>query len=264
MELSVKHLKAIEDWHSQKSADEKPRDVELNSNSINWKEFDPNSASLVDLVGLGLDSSIANRMMKYRRKGGKFRDVSDVAKMYGIDQNWVRQAQPFLVFPKPENLDREGGEFKEWNSDSNQTADSNNIRVEKIAVAELNALDSATLLKIPWVGPFTAGEIIELRERLGGFKSYDQLVDIFRIRDEAIENIITYTTLDTSLVSKIDLNSCTLQKLGRHPYITWKQAKIILNYRKQHGPYQNTRGILQTGVISDSLYSKIAFYLSVE
>jgi len=71
-------------------------------------------------------------------------------------------------------------------------------------------------------------------------------------------------TLDTSLIQRININEVDLKRLGYHPYLTWKQARIIINYRDQHGDYRTVKDIQKTLVISDSVYLKIAPYLSTE
>ena len=62
---------------------------------IKWASFDPNSASEQELVQLGLKEYVAKRLVKYRTKGGRFRSMSDLSKIYGIDPEWIVEAEPF-------------------------------------------------------------------------------------------------------------------------------------------------------------------------
>lgn len=223
-----------------------------------WNRFDPNLVSPAQLVSFGLDSSIAVRIEKYRDAGGKFRKPEDLKKIYGLNEDWYESASKYIQIKTESPADT--GTYKPYWAQLDSSVKTTKIKIERF---ELNTVDSATLVKVPWVGAFTSGEIIDLRARLNGFRSYDQLLDIYRISDQAVENIIKYSTLDTTLVGFIDINECDLKTLGRHPYLTWKQAKIILNYRDQHGPYMSIDGILKTSVINDSVYSKIAPYLTI-
>jgi len=61
-------------------------------------------------------------------------------------------------------------------------------------------------------------------------------------------------------VEKIDVNG-DKDSLATHPYIDWPIAKVISNYRKQHGPYNSPEEILKTKIITDSLYNKLKPYL---
>lgn len=260
--FSHKLLTEIGVFESNKNVIEFNQHQPIESTSVEWNSFDPNSASLNDLVLTGLDSAVANRVIKYREKGGSYYSLDGLARIYGMNESWLKEAAEYVTFPQ--RVTESEGESLGDDSARYSKVQSSGTNKTPIIKVELNLADSQSLEKIPWIGPFTAGEIVGLRKKLGGFRSYDQLLDVYRIRDETIESVINHTTLDTGLISRININSCSLRELGRHPYITWKQAKIILNYREQHGPYISTRGILKTSVISDSLYSKIAPYLTVQ
>jgi len=84
------------------------------------------------------------------------------------------------------------------------------------------------------------------------------------VSDETLTLLSEKSTIDTSAVRKIDLNTCTIEELGRHPYLSWKQARIIIAYRDQHDNFTSVKEILRTDVISDSVYLKIAPYLEVK
>ena len=231
-------------------------------NHISWQHFDPNTISFDGLCSLGMDSMVAGRLVKYRSKGGAFKEAKDISKIYGIDQSWLQQALPYIKIEVHEEDEAIATTKKNpvLPTDSNSRLESNS-QTKKLM---LNTADSAALEALPWVGPYTAGEIIRLRKRLGGYRSYEQLLSIYKIQEQTIESLVERTLLDTNAVQKININSCGLKPLGMHPYLTWKQAKVILNYREQHGPFRSVKGILNTSVISDSVYSKIAPYLSVQ
>jgi competence protein ComEA len=231
----------------------KPESKPLYFDQIHWFEFDPNIATIEEFMILGLDTFIAFRIENYRSKGGAFYDIDDLSKMYGLDQSWLDAAGEFIVFPEKKTK-------KSWvNFD---TIDQKPKHV--IAKIELNTADSSAMVSLPWVGAFYAKEIIKLREGLGGFRTYSELADIYRMSDQAIESIMKHATLDSNLRQRININTCDIKRLGIHPSITWKQAKIIINYRDQHGPYKRIRDIKRTDVISDSLFQKIAPYLTID
>jgi competence protein ComEA len=179
---------------------------------------------------------IARRLLNYLRSSGSFKSAADLSKIYGMESPWLNAASEYVeIQPLKESLN-----------------------------PELNNADSVSLMQLPWVGPFYASEIIKLRNSLGGFRSYTQLLDIYKIRDETFESFIEHTTLDTALLEKVNINLVDLKRLGYHPYLTWKQARIIVNYREQHGNFESIKEILNTRVISDSVYVKIAPYLTTK
>lgn len=221
-----------------------------------WKAFDPNTVDFRTLVQSGLDTVVAARLVKYREKGGKFRNTKDLEKIYGIDTSWLDNAHEYLRFGNTEHH-----AIDTMPPRRARTRVKPPVMISRI---ELNSSDSAQLRAIPGIGAYYAREIIALRNSLQGFRSYDQLLDVYNMSDRAMENLMKYTTLDSTLVSCIDLNTCSLETLGRHPYLTWKQARIIINYRQQHGAFRAIRDILRTDVIPDSVYRQVAPYLCVQ
>lgn len=251
---------------SAKLSHEKPKEFRgkpLNDSLINreskvvWQNFDPNKASIELLTDLGLKPWIAERLINYREKVKPFEEPLELLKVYDIDSNWVEQALPYI------NIEKSFEEFAEGEQ-RNQIPKKRNEDYEKVLVIELNSADTADLKSIPGIGSYYAKQIVELKENLGGFSSFEQLLEIYKIRDQTLDNLNRYTTIDTSLIKRININKCDLKQLGRHPYLTWQQARIIIAYRDQHGDFNSIEEILKTEVIPDSVYVKIAPYLSIE
>ncbi|NQV53777.1 MAG: helix-hairpin-helix domain-containing protein [Flavobacteriales bacterium] len=221
-------------------------EVSRSLDGVVWHPFDPNTATSEDLHALGLDERIAERLVHFREKGGTFSGVADLHVVYGMDSSWVDAAASYVtieVSPMQEQKQKE--------------------REEKVQMAliDLNRADTTALMSIRGVGAFYAREVVKLRDRLGGFFRYDQLLDVYHMRDETLTNIAENSFIDTTLVTKININACSVDPLGKHPYLTWKQAKVIVSYRQQHGPYSHPREITNTRMVSDSIYLKIAPYL---
>lgn len=59
----------------------------------------------------------------------------------------------------------------------------------------LNTADQAALETIPGIGPVTAGAILAFRDRMGGFGSIDQLLEIDGIGPATLEEIRPYVSL---------------------------------------------------------------------
>lgn len=62
-------------------------------------------------------------------------------------------------------------------------------REETTGPLDLNRADAGALDTLPGIGPATADAIIEHRERIGGFTSVDQLLDVRGIGDAKLEQI---------------------------------------------------------------------------
>lgn len=97
---------------------------------------------------------------------------------------------------------------------------------------DLNASDSAELVKLPGIGPVFARKIVRYRTQLGGFSDLSQLMEIEGLPDSLMKWFII---TDTVPIRRILVNTSTLAELRRHPYIDFYQARAIVEYRQERG-----------------------------
>lgn len=71
-------------WKSDKNQDE--RKTERKKTASRPFPFDPNTASFKELTSLGLSKKVANTLINFRKKGGKFYKKTDLKKVYGLDE----------------------------------------------------------------------------------------------------------------------------------------------------------------------------------
>jgi len=111
-------------------------------------------------------------------------------------------------------------------------------RVEKYpqgTVVELNTADTTTLKKIPGIGSAFSNRIVKYRNLLGGFYSVSQLAEVYGIDEERYTHLKNWFCVNPELIRKRKVNKLPLDSLSRHPYITYKQAKVIKQLCRQKG-----------------------------
>ena len=217
--------------------------------------FDPNLASDADLKKLGFKPYIATRIVNYRKAGGGFKTPTDLNKIFGIDSLLVQKLTPFIsIAPSP------GKETKTELTKVKKTKPEN--KAPKLWM-DLNLATNEEFQRIRGIGPFYAKNIVKYRENLGGFHSMEQLEEVYRMTPEVLDLLKSHTYI-SSPIQKLPINSDSMKHLAKHPYISWNQAKVIVNYRKQHGKFTEVEELLNIKIIDDSLYQKISPYISVE
>ena len=214
--------------------------------------FDPNLANEGQLFELGFKEYQIKNIVNYRKSGGKFRQASDLKKLYSLKNADLQKYLPFVIISGVE----------EKKNRSVQAGWSEAPRLKPLV--DLNTADSIQLLGLKGIGPYFVHKIMEYRYRLGGFVKASQLLEIFRFTPEMLREIENEILVKPTGVSPRNINKMSFDELKKHPYIGWKWAKAIVKYREQHGNFTAIKEISNSVLINDSLYSKIAPYLSVD
>ena len=219
--------------------------------------FDPNHLPIDQWVALGLSERQAAALHKYEAGGGRFRSKRDVAKMRVVDPELYAQWVPFIQLP---DSAISAYARNTWPEREERTY------VERTAprAVELNTADSATLVAVPGIGPAFARGILKYREKLGGYHSLDQLAEIYVLKDkpDAVAKLKDRLVLDTLMMRRLSVNTATVEELAAHPYLGWKVAKALVAYRGQHGAFRNVADIKGCVLVNDSLFRKLAPYLT--
>lgn len=125
----------------------------------------------------------------------------------------------------------------------------------------LNIATATQLQKINGIGPVLSERIVKYRDYLGGFTSNDQVREVYGLKPEMVEKLSAITFVEGGIVP-IELNTDSIKLLAAHPYIDYKLARSIINYRKVHGNYTSPEELLSLKLMTDSLYQKLYPYIS--
>lgn len=233
--------------------------------------FDPNTIEREEWLALGLRDRQVDGIERYMSKGGRFRTKRDVAKLYALTPADYERLQPFILLPDSLPPKRyESRAPKKWperaeyaNSETRPAWKNERQPLRKV---EVNTADSLALVALPGIGPSFAKGILGYRDRLGGFVSMDQLAEVYVLKDkpDALARMHELLELDTLMVHRIPINTCTVEELAEHPYARWKLAKPLIAYRAQHGRFNTVADIRGCVLIDDEAFRKLAPYLSVE
>jgi DNA uptake protein ComE-like DNA-binding protein len=134
---------------------------------------------------------------------------------------------------------------------------------KKDTVLDLNHCDTTELQYIRGIGRYTAVQIVQYRERLGGFYSPEQLTDeVFG--KLSLDTLLHHFTTDAKDITPLRINSCDISTLQRHPYLRYEQAKAIYNLRRKQLRLTSLEDLRALPELSDSDLQRITPYLCFE
>lgn len=211
------------------------------------KKFDPNTASVSELENLGIPTWLAERIEKYRSKGGSFKDKASLSKIYGFPEELYLELEDYIEISGTPTNSKEA---------KNEVADL------AIVPFDLNTADSIQLRSVRGIGGYFASRIVRLRNDLGGIVSPDQLMEIFRMDSATVDKLMSQVFISENFIPvKINLNLADEETLAHHPYIGWKYAKLIVAYRQQH-PLRNLDDLNKIKPVTEPDVKRMAPYIS--
>ncbi|MFN3875700.1 MAG: ComEA family DNA-binding protein [Flavobacteriales bacterium] len=238
--------------------------------------FDPNSIDAEAWQRLGLSARQADAIGRYLSKGGRFRSKADLARFRAIGPDQLERLRPFILLP--DSLPRATApaarpatfagtpQYQAPPPASNAAASPSARPAAAVRKAEVNTADSAALVALPGIGPAFARGIIRYRDRLGGFRSLNQLAEVRVLKDkpDAVQRLKELLEVDTLAVRRIAINTCTAEDLAAHPYARWDIAKPVIAYRQHHGPFRSLEELRAIPAFDEERFRKLAPYLSLE
>lgn len=228
--------------------------VEVANTERRFFAFDPHTVSKDELLELGFSDMLANRMVNYVAKGGRFRVKKDLLKIYGMDTTLFEELRTYLLLPDSSIRTKKENVFTK------------NAKPARSLPAsfDLNKADTSQLKSIYGIGEKLSLRIIKYRESLGGFIRHDQVQEVYGLDSAVIHNLLKRSFLDPAFKpAKLNINAATEEVLDKHPYLSRKEAKAISTYRFQHGAFTSVEELQKIQVLEKSTFEKIRPYLSV-
>ena len=195
------------------------------------------------LVTIGITSKVAKSIIHAKDSGLKIFSISDLDKLQ-IDtssKNILKAKLKF--FPEKKYFNKEF------------------YKVENIEILDLNAADTNAIDHVKGISKSLAKRIVNYRDKLGGFIRKEQLKEVWGM-DSASYDILAQKIVLQTVNKKININTADLKTLGMHPYVGFPIAKLIVNYRLQHGNYAKIEDLFQIHVMNADIFSKIEAYIT--
>ena len=218
--------------------------------------FDPNLADSIELSRLGLPANVVRNILKYRQKGGRFMTVSSFARVYGLTEEKFKELEPYIQLSetpvrKSKSIDT---------VTVNREVEKRVFKYPEGTLVDVNKADTAELKKVPGIGSGIARTIVAYRNRLGGFYSLEQLKEI----EYMTPSLMKWFKLEESNLRPLKINEASLEQLRAHPYVSFYQAKVIVEHRKKKGQLKSLSQLALYEEFTEKDLERLSAYFSFD
>ena len=223
--------------------------MEIRRDSVELRHFDPNTATLDDLLELGLSKHEAVSLLKYRAAGKVFRIPEDMALCYGISDSlyrrlapWVRIGRKYAIAPEEYRTGRILPE----------PLTPQPFRIDTVSVRYLRAIGALSKRQ--------AEAFIRWRD-LSGIYDMEELRDCYVVSDSvaaALEPYIIFPERKPRPIEEpVELNTADSAALRSVSGIGPKTVGAILAYRERLGGFLPAGQLAEGPGVTERNYEKI-------
>lgn len=221
--------------------------------NVEYFEFDPNGMSAEKWQRLGFSAKQAAAIKNYEANGGLFLKKEDVAKLYVVSEGDYARIAPYIVIKERRKASPKNEERSFLSTEHREKA--------VLSILDINEADTSDFKRLRGIGSVLASRAVRYREALGGFHAISQIGEVYGISAELFEAIQPFLEVGANALRKLNVNSASMDELSKHPYITKKQAQIIVHYRTQHGMYGSFADLGKLHALDEVFLRKIEPYI---
>lgn len=186
--------------------------------------FNPNFITDYKGYRLGMSVSEIDRLLAFRKSGKFVNSAAEFQAVTGVSDAVLGRLSPYFKFPdwvlkKQKKLAR-----LSWETP-----------FKKPERKDINAASADDLIALYGIGPALAERILKFRDKLGGFVSMEQMVDVWGLSDEVVTELETHFEVrGTPAVKRLKINEAGFREILGFPYFNYQLTKALLAYRSLH------------------------------
>ena len=127
-------------------------------------------------------------------------------------------------------------------------------------IIDVNTADTSILKKIPGIGRVISRNIVNYRNRLGGFYDVSQLLEV----EYVDSTLLAWFQVKSDVFRKINVNRADIDELRSHPYMDFYKAKAIVDFRRKRGRISGMSQISMFKEFTKEDIARLSHYFSFE
>lgn len=208
---------------------------DINEQPSSLFPFDPNTADMETLKKLGLSERQASTLIKYREKGGRFRNAEDFAKLRGVSPEQISRLMPYIaIIMEPTSTGIGYNEPAE-----NQAKNQETKKSMSYFTFDPNGISQEDFVKLGFTEN-QAATFIKYRGKGKKFYVAKDFRDVSFVDDKVFQSIAGYIDInldsltdhgrlrDLNTIDKAGLMECGLKE---------QEADKVLTFREMIGAY---------------------------
>ena len=167
--------------------------------------IDINSAGVSEICKLeGVGQAKAEAIVSYREVHGRFNNIEEIMLVNGIGEEIFSRiagniyvTDPVYTEPRIPETSETQTTTEEVNESSSEgsAVTTHTVTLEEAAPININTADPDELMLLPHVDAEIAGKIVELREKIGGYKNSYELLYIDELTQKQVAEIVKFVTV---------------------------------------------------------------------
>lgn len=191
----------------------------------NYFEFNPNSLDVQGWQKLGFSEKQAQVIVNYRDKNlkGSFKSLEEIQKCFVISDEKFKDILPYIKISPAKPFP------------SQPIASPKAISKTEFSKTDLNKITFAQLVEFGF-DEKSAASYIGFRNKLGGFLSKSQILEIYNLDKNLAEKLVAISPINTANIEKYSILNAPEEWLKSHPYFRYYSEKIIfyrINYSSE-------------------------------
>jgi len=172
----------------QPQQDEPFANVSSGNTGLHPFGFDPNKLDEAGFTQMGLSSAVIQNIIRYRSKGGRFKEANDFRKISGLQKSDADILVPYI------NI-----ETTKQQTQVDNTVPINDEYVEDakpvLKKLDINTATVEELKELPGIGDVLSKRIVKFRNAVNGFKSLEDIKKTYGLSDSVYQVILPYLTI---------------------------------------------------------------------
>lgn len=216
--------------------------------------FNPNYISDYKGSQLGMTVEEIDRLIQFRKQNKFINSVNQFQVVTKVSDSLLKKISPYFKFP-------------DWIKKQTNLSVNKTIVAEKfyISTSDLNMATVKDFESINGINTYLANRIVKYRTKLQGFSYRDQLLEVWKIKQENIEALLKiFTIISKPKILKIDINNASFKEVLAIPYIDYQLCKKIFEFRDEVAELQSIDEIKNIQGFPLDKYDRIVLYLEAK